>query len=526
MTPALSELDRTIVWTVTTSLDPGTKLGYEIHSHDLADYYLFPTSVAVGLSDYFDTYSRHIPGWATGYGFFGTGYNTTGIGTFGNVDVGPNGDFTITVSLTDYDNFNRISANTSIYLDVTRPAGPYGEPRDVLSTSSNVYITQETGMSITGGGNTNILPALTGYSEPAANGWLGTVGSVHNGRRVTEVTSVGTTTLTVDTGNLNQYPVVDGYGGGGTGSNVWLHAIAGGGGGGPGSDANSPGAGGGAGAYVWRQIGRDSEGVVDLVNSSNISVTVGAGGNVDYQSGTQATNTSITYETVASGNISVECWRGGATYMALNPHLYQDGGSGSGASWQDGSPGVGIGDEPADPAWFNQPDGVGTPSGHDGSDEYVPGGGTVRSAGAGGGAWWTGDDATANVGGDGGQGGIGSAYAQSNRGFTNASYQRRLNIPALPLANVYLGQGGGGGGLTPGVPIDGGGVPGNYQSGGTGGSASANATATVANTGSGGGGGRYSSGGNASLYYAGSAGSDGSFAISYKAAWRVFTLSL
>jgi hypothetical protein len=497
---------RTVVWSVTTNLAAGTKLGVEVHSADLADYYLYPTFDALGTSDYFDTYSGKNPGWPSAKGFFNLGYTTSGNGTFGNVDVGADGNFTMTTNLTDYDNFNRISANTSIYLAVTRPSGTYGELRKVLSTSSNVYITQETGMSISGGtGVTTILSALDGSAEPAANGWLNSAVSGWSGRRVTEVTSVGTTTLTVSTGDLAQYSST---------ANVYIHAIAGGGGGALGSDVSSPGGGGGAGAYVYRVLTRDSENIINLVDNSNISVIVGAGGSSAVGSNVEATNSSITYETVISGNISVSLLRGGMGYSGFPGD--EDGGSGSGADWKDGVPGTGIGTSPSDGD---------DPAGHDGGGEDVPGGASLRSAGGGGGVYSDADDATTNTGGDGGQGIIGTAYTGSSTYGLPSNFDN-INISGLPLANVFIGEGGGGGGLTPGVPKNAIGVPGAHQSGGTGGTGSANATTVVANTGSGGGGGRYDTTGAGSVYYPGSTGADGSFAISYKAAWRKFTSSL
>ncbi len=504
---AFSNEDRTITWTISTKLPVGTVVGAEIHSPNVADYILYPETTAAG--DYFRSYDFNIPGWPSrGIGFIKSNSGSTSDfnGAFGNATVGAGGDITITSVLSDYDNFSRVSANTDIYLAITKATGTPGQQRQVRAMSSNVYITQETGMSITGG-TTTILSALNGNSEPAANAFCSTTEMA--GRRVTEVLTTGTTVLTVDTGNLSKYPTESFQNNG----NVNIHAVAGGGGGSLGSDVSSPGGGGGAGAYVFTILSRDADKVINLVNNSNITVNVGTGGSSAVGSNVEATNSSISYDTVISGNITKNLLRGGMGYSGFPGD--EDGGSGSGADWKDGVPGTGIGATPSD----------GVPAGNDGGNEDVPGGASLRSAGGGGGAYSSGFDASTNTGGDGGQGIIGTGYT-GRSGFGIPSNLDSVNIPSLPLANVFLAQGGGGGSLTAGVPRNTIGVPGLYQSGGNGGTDTANPTTVVANSGSGGGGGKYGTGGSSSTYFPGSAGASGSFAIGYKAAWRKFTTSL
>ena len=298
-----------------------------------------------------------------------------------------------------------------------------------------------------------------------------------------------------------------------------MHGVAGGGGGGMGYSTNTPsntfyaGFGGGAGAYVQKQLKYDQ-----LLDGSNILVTVGTGGSSTANANVVATDTSINYQLV-TGGVSLNLERGGMYYKPTNPGEDVDGGSGSGASFS-APAGTGVGAT----ASFTQ-----NIAGNDGGDDtgavaHTIGGvyGGYNSGGGGGGANTDGGDATyaTEKGGSGGQGQMGAAYTLS---LSGTSYTHLDNINDIfPLGRVFIGQGGGGGGYIRGdMPtFDGT----SNISAGLGGNVSVDATSAISGSGSGGGGARINQAPGGLTYYEGGAGGDGSFAVSYRAAWRIFVI--
>ena len=210
----VSEKDRVVTWFVNTELPEGAVIGAEVHSYDVDDYILNPRAWAThpnGLN-VFPTYT---PPWypTASVGLFDENYPNTSSsvtnfrGGVGNVVVAADGTFSVSVQLSDYDNFERVvPANAKLYLRLTKPL-PAGnsDPRTTLVEGGNVLVGTRKGIEMIGG-NTNILANITdGEEEPTANGYLRTDFNTRwVGRKITEV-SPGSTVITVNTTDADQY---------------------------------------------------------------------------------------------------------------------------------------------------------------------------------------------------------------------------------------------------------------------------------------------------------------------------------
>jgi len=519
----VSEKDRVVTWFVNTELPEGAVLGAEIHSPDVDDYILQPLAYFAHPSgdSVFPTYTA--PWYPTAsVGLLDVDYPNTSVSTtnfrggVGNVVVGADGTFSVSIKLNDYDNFERVvPANATVYLRLTRPL-PSGnsDPRETLIEGGNVTVGTRQGIQMTGG-NTNILANITdGVEEPTANGFLSSDFNTRwAGRKITEV-SPGNTTINVSVTDADQYwfsnTDLKGY--------VWMHGVAGGGAGGMGRSDDTvsnifyAGFGGGAGSYVQRQLKYDQ-----MVDNSNIIVSVGTGGLSNAISNVEATNTTITYNTTTS-LVYLNLERGGCGYDIAAPNQTANGGSGAGESWAFPA-GTGVGQT----AYFTQ-----SISGNDGGADASGVAQTLdgifgdyNSGGGGGGANGDGGDATYSTqkGGAGGSAQLGAAYTLSLAG----NYPNHLdNINRIfPLAEVHISQGGSGGGRISGDLNSPSGVN-IAPSAGVGGNATVSATSAITGSGSGGGGAGINRAPGSNTFLEGGTGGDGSFAISYRAAWRIF----